>query len=146
LNDPTRVITSTATASPGSVGQSVIDRILRTTDFLTFGGGVTSGPRVRGASGMLENTPHNYIHNFIGGTTGNMADPALAARDPIFWLHHANVDRLWARWTALHPGRNPTQSAWLNQAFSFTSTSGNPATLTVAQTLNMQSLGYSYAP
>lgn len=146
LNDTTRVISPTSTANSGFVGQSVIDTILRATDFITFGGSQTSGPRVRGASGMLENTPHNYIHNFVGGTTGNMSDPALAARDPIFWLHHANVDRLWARWTELHPGRNPTQSVWLNQSFSFTNTSGNPVSMTAAQTLNMQSLGYSYAP
>ncbi len=144
LNDPTRVITASATANSGFVGQSVIDRILRTTDFVTLGGGPTSGPRVRGASGMLENTPHNYIHNFVGGTTGNMANPSLAGRDPIFWLHHANIDRLWARWTAQHPSANPTQSAWRNQAFSFTNTSGSPASMTAAQTLNMQGLGYRY--
>jgi hypothetical protein len=145
LHDPTRVIAPTSTASSGSVGQTVIDRIVRTTDFRTFGGGQTSGPRVRGASGMLENTPHNYIHNFVGGSTGNMSDPAVAARDPIFWLHHANIDRLWARWSSLHPGRNPTQNAWLNQAFTFTNTSGAAASMTAAQTLNMQNLAYSYA-
>ena len=27
--------------------------------------------------------------------------------DPIFWLHHANIDRLWAQWQQAHPGQNP---------------------------------------
>ena len=27
-----------------------------------------------------------------------------AGYDPIFWLHHANVDRHWARWQRLHDG------------------------------------------
>lgn len=27
-----------------------------------------------------------------------MADPYLAGVDPIFWLHHCNVDRLWEAW------------------------------------------------
>lgn len=30
---------------------------------------------------------HNNIHNFVGGS-GFMGDPATAAFDPIFWLHH----------------------------------------------------------
>jgi hypothetical protein len=23
--------------------------------------------------------------------------------DPVFWLHHCNIDRLWAEWQAMHP-------------------------------------------
>ncbi len=37
---------------------------------------------------------HNAGHNYIGG---NMADN-FSPIDPLFWLHHANVDRLWWRW------------------------------------------------
>ncbi|PVF92484.1 Di-copper centre-containing protein [Serendipita vermifera] len=46
------------------------------------------------------------IHGTIHGLTGNdghMGDPDFAAFDPVFWLHHANVDRLFALWQALHP-------------------------------------------
>jgi tyrosinase len=32
-----------------------------------------------------------------------MADPAVAGFDPIFFLHHANVDRLLSLWSALNP-------------------------------------------
>lgn len=39
---------------------------------------------------------HNSGHNFIGGHMGG----AFSPNDPIFWLHHANIDRLWARWQA----------------------------------------------
>jgi tyrosinase len=35
-----------------------------------------------------------------------------AARDPIFWLHHANIDRLWEAWLALEDHANPTGSRW----------------------------------
>lgn len=31
-----------------------------------------------------------------------MGFPEVAAFDPVFWLHHANVDRLFAMWQALH--------------------------------------------
>lgn len=33
-----------------------------------------------------------------------MSDPSVAAFDPIFWLHHCNVDRMTSLWAALHPG------------------------------------------
>ena len=39
----------------------------------------------------------------VGGRAGHMSDPAVAAFDPIFWLHHANIDRLVSLWEALNP-------------------------------------------
>ncbi|KAK6196963.1 hypothetical protein LQW54_010977 [Pestalotiopsis sp. IQ-011] len=42
---------------------------------------------------------HNSIHGQIGGQMGN---PQVAAFDPIFWLHHTNIDRMFAMWQALH--------------------------------------------
>jgi tyrosinase len=35
---------------------------------------------------------HNTVHMFVGGNT--MPNPAISPNDPMFWLHHANVDRL----------------------------------------------------
>ncbi|KAF2747125.1 Di-copper centre-containing protein [Sporormia fimetaria CBS 119925] len=45
---------------------------------------------------------HNTVHTNIGGG-GHMTNPAYSAYDPIFWLHHADVDRLFAIWQALNP-------------------------------------------
>ncbi|EXJ78291.1 hypothetical protein A1O3_09452 [Capronia epimyces CBS 606.96] len=45
---------------------------------------------------------HNSIHNSVGGY-GHMQFPEVAGFDPVFWLHHANVDRLFAMWQALYP-------------------------------------------
>ena len=44
-----------------------------------------------------------------------MSDPDAAALDPIFWLHHANIDRLWEVWRE-NPvtNINPTDPNWLN--------------------------------
>jgi tyrosinase len=66
--------------------------------------------------------PHNRIHVLIGGTGGFMSDPATAALDPIFWLHHCNIDRLWNKWLAGGGGRsNPpvTDVPWHTQNFTF---------------------------
>jgi len=54
-------------------------------------------PSRNGFSDMLEFTPHGSIHAAVG-TTDGMGAFEMAARDPIFWPHHANIDRLWESW------------------------------------------------
>ncbi len=57
----------------------------------------------------LELGPHNRIHGDVGGNMGNMASP----NDPLFWLHHCQVDHIWAMWQQNHPGAanyNPTNA------------------------------------
>ena len=38
------------------------------------------------------------VHDFIGGPGGHMGYPDIAGFDPIFFFHHANVDRILALW------------------------------------------------
>jgi hypothetical protein len=49
----------------------------------------------------LETGAHNDVHNWCNGT---ITSPPTAAYDPIFWLLHANVDRLWDTWQMNHTG------------------------------------------
>ncbi|KAF3903288.1 Tyrosinase [Dactylellina cionopaga] len=51
----------------------------------------------------LENI-HNDIHVRVGGG-GSMSYIPYAAFDPLFWLHHNNIDRLAAIWQAANPGK-----------------------------------------
>ncbi len=76
---------------------SIVNRVLSITDFESFLGSES-------ASGEVEQGPHNGVHAVCGGTMGTMRSP----EDPVFWLHHGNVDRLWAEWQL----RNPQ---WLTQ-------------------------------
>ncbi|KAK2748332.1 hypothetical protein FQN57_000990 [Myotisia sp. PD_48] len=46
---------------------------------------------------------HGQIHVAIGGDGGHMTYVPWSSYDPIFWLHHTNVDRLVALWQALNP-------------------------------------------
>lgn len=41
---------------------------------------------------------HNQVHVWVGGSMG----PATSPNDPVFFLHHSNVDRMWALWQAEH--------------------------------------------
>ena len=42
--------------------------------------------------------PHNDGHTLIGGQGGSMSNISYAAHDPIFWLHHCNIDRYFYNW------------------------------------------------
>lgn len=48
----------------------------------------------------LEGRIHNPGHMWVGGSMMAMSSP----NDPVFWLHHCNIDRLWAVWQRAHPG------------------------------------------
>jgi len=48
----------------------------------------------------LEVDIHNPPHNWVGGVMATGASPG----DPVFYLHHAWIDLLWAQWQLLHPG------------------------------------------
>jgi hypothetical protein len=112
----------------------------------SFGGQTLPTPsHFNGPPGRLESQPHNVIHVSLGGN-GWMADPNLAARDPIFWLHHANIDRLWNRWLASGGGRrNPTSGPWVTAIFSFVDETGAVVRLTGADIVdNARQLGYRY--
>jgi tyrosinase len=43
-------------------------------------------------------TMHNRIHVWIGGDMG----PSTSPNDPVFYLNHCNVDRIWAGWQQIH--------------------------------------------
>eukprot|EP01034_Spumella_vulgaris_P025852 gene25852-32349_t len=49
-------------------------------------------------------TPHNYLHNFVGGTKvlGDMEDASSSSWDPIFWFHHSNIERQQCAWFDRH--------------------------------------------
>jgi tyrosinase len=66
---------------------------------------------------------HGTIHNTIGGVA-HMWNLRYSAFDPIFWLHHCNVDRLFAIWENLNS--NYSIPSWSNKAQTFTMPSGIP--------------------
>jgi tyrosinase len=56
-------------------------------------------------SGRIENGPHGLIHFQVGGECGDFGTMA-SANDPLFFLHHTMVDRIWAKWQSSCPERN----------------------------------------
>jgi tyrosinase len=70
------------------------------------------------ASSALEQRPHNAVHVDIGGLMGSVP---TAAQDPIFYLHHSNIDRLWNLWLAQGNKRaDPVlDNIWTQRQFPF---------------------------
>ena len=122
-----------------------------------FGGPQTGFSHGGGSSGNLEANPHNLVHVYVGGsapdgqTYGLMSDPGLAGLDPIFYLHHANIDRMWAVWNQTPANTNPTAANWLNgpaaigeREFVMPMPGNSSWVYTPQQMSNLGSLNYSY--
>lgn len=98
---------------------------------------------------------HNTIHNTVGGT---MASLDTSAFDPIFWLHHANVDRIGAIWQAINPNTKivNTQASGSTyvagpgvrgesfQFLPFRTVNGNTNWWIASQAYDVRSTGYTY--
>jgi hypothetical protein len=98
------------------------------------------------AHGDVEGGPHDTVHVWVGGGQNpDMGVPDSAALDPIFWLHHCNIDRLWTRWLAASPRhKNPTDATWTGQKFEFFDVNGQPEQIAVNQLLNSQAAPLNY--
>ncbi|MGZ9099036.1 MAG: tyrosinase family protein [Brevundimonas sp.] len=104
--------------------------------FETFAGKLPDG------AGMVEGYGHNYIHELVGGLMKRLS---TAATDPIFWLHHANVDRVWATWHARQaPGVYPAD--WTARTLNgFVGARGeDTGDWRVGDVLETRALGYGY--
>lgn len=97
---------------------------------------------------QCETALHNLMQRFIGGTM----DTTTAPNDPLFFLHAANIDRLYAVWQGLHqasahflpvtgaPGQNLNDPL----VFSAVGRSAFETTATPASVVNHHTLGYRY--
>ena len=122
----------------------------------TFGGGERSDLSFDGGErGLLENVPHGAVHSLVGNDYdefGQLLDPGwmgsffTAGLDPLFWLHHANIDRLWEVWLRADASHvNPTgDPAFLDTTFTFPGPEGVELTWSVGEVLDTELLDYVY--
>ena len=93
-----------------------------------------------GFNPRLDQNPHFFTHFALGG---DMAEFSTVGGDPIFYLHHANIDRLWESWNRLG-NTNPTDPKYLNRKFSYGDRSGKRVDLPVSSSDRTAQLGYEY--
>ncbi|WP_051340840.1 tyrosinase family protein [Azospirillum halopraeferens] len=113
----------------------------------------TPGWYAYGYTGRTETQPHDNVHDGVGGLMGNVP---TAARDPIFYMHHCQIDHLWASWQS-YPGNDtinfapagqgtdarPTQADWDATVFAFVDGTGALVTATAPGAVDYRGL-YGY--
>lgn len=108
--------------------------------FTNFAG----GPR---SAGNVELYGHNLVHTLTGGLhpPGLMSRPETAAGDPVFWLHHCNVDRVWATWHRnVGPRVYPQEWAGIELDGFIGPQGQDTGPWRVGGVIETRSLGYSY--
>lgn len=92
----------------------------------------------------LEGSPHNTVHVITGIRSappwGHMLN-GMSPLDPCFWLHHCNVDRIWAEWQAAGNVTPP-----LNDVYSgfFVDGSGNVRDFAAQDYVDHRARGFTY--
>ncbi|KLU35670.1 hypothetical protein AB595_17020 [Massilia sp. WF1] len=92
-------------ATIDAVSTATIQAALAAPDFPTFGSLKSANHHTMAGFSVIEGRPHNSIHRCVGSRDCNFMDAQgfmtnfLSPVDPIFFLHHANLDRLWDVWT-----------------------------------------------
>lgn len=119
------------------------------TSKLFLGSPYRAGDEPEPGSGSIENAPHNPVHLWCGDNTQpnleNMGNFYSAGRDPIFFAHHSNIDRMWTIWRTLGGKRtNFTEPDWLDSAFLFYDENANLVRVKVRDCLDTKNLGYVY--
>ena len=88
-------------------------------DFVNFASSRAPNHSSNRGFAPLEAGPHNLVHNNVGGVatvtgpdgkpvttnTGGFMQDLMSPVDPIFFLHHSNMDRLWDVWTRKQQAR-----------------------------------------
>ncbi|PKA53516.1 Polyphenol oxidase, chloroplastic [Apostasia shenzhenica] len=142
---------------PTGSGQALIDDNLkimyrqlmnkRARPELFMGAAYRAGDNPNPGAGSLENVPHNTMHIWTGDSRQpNREDMGVlfsAARDPIFYAHHSNIDRLWEVWKTLG-GRVFTDSDWLNAGFLFYDENAQLVKVKVSDCVDTEKLRYTY--
>ena len=93
-----------------------------------------------GFNPRLDQNPHFFTHFALGG---DMAEFSTVGADPMFYLHHSNIDRLWESWNRLG-NENPTDPKYLDRKFSYGDRSGKRVDLPVSAADRTAQLGYEY--
>jgi N-acetylneuraminic acid mutarotase len=93
-----------------------------------------------GFNPRLDQNPHFFTHVALGG---DMAEFSTVGGDPLFYLHHSNIDRIWESWNRLG-NKNPTDPKYLNRKFSYGDRSGKRVDRPVSASDRTAQLGYEY--
>ena len=134
---------TTARAGPGSMAANGSTSSTRNGSIWTPSTRSSTSTRrtaTLGSIRRMDQNPHFFTHFALGG---DMAEFSTVGGDPMFYLHHANIDRIWESWNRLG-NKNPTDPKYLNRVFSYGDRSNKRADLPVSASDRTAQLGYEY--
>lgn len=86
-------------------------------------------------SNNINNAPHGFMHDYIGGgfddyevynpiyqktmDGGLMSWVPSAGFDPVFWMHHAQIDRIWESWSYSEYGKKAPEKELINTPWPY---------------------------
>ncbi|KAI3836590.1 hypothetical protein MKX03_008265 [Papaver bracteatum] len=119
------------------------------TPTLFLGSPYRAGDPPNPGAGTIELIPHNTVHIWTGDprqpNREDMGDFYSAARDPIFFAHHSNIDRMWTIWKRLGGNRKDfTDPDFLNAAFLFYDEKKQLVRVKVKDCLEPENLRFKY--
>ncbi|OJT09435.1 Tyrosinase [Trametes pubescens] len=117
--DDVESLISTLQANQADLTSKVYNLLTRTHTWPSFS---CNAPGDEDSTSNSLEAIHDAIHDCVGGP-GHMGDPAYAGFDPIFMLHHAQVDRLLSLWAALHPDVGVSEATASGGTFTIPSNS-----------------------
>ena len=89
----------------------------------------------------INSSIHGNIHVLVGNSLG-MGTVPYSAGDPLFWVHHSNIDRMWASWNR-NGGVNPVDATWAQQTCVFGGPTGRVSGV-LKDFFDCEALGYGY--
>ena len=120
-------------------------RVVGEHTFEEFGGGniVDDQGNIAFRGGSLDGGLHGAGHVYIGG---DMQSFTTAGNDPLFYAHHANVDRMWEVWRNAAclglPRSDPTHADWGKRRFAFQDRSGGALIVRSPDVVNTQAVRF----
>lgn len=124
------------TRTPGSDApelppKSDVDKVMAKKNYTEFTDCLESGNF--GNHPEFQTGMHDQVHVWVGGAMGQIP---IAPADPLFWLHHANIDRIWSLWQKQNPNKNPILMG--------PESTMDPWSVTEPQTRDTLNFGYIY--
>ncbi|OEL26462.1 Polyphenol oxidase, chloroplastic [Dichanthelium oligosanthes] len=123
---------------------------LSPTPSLFFGSAYRAGDDPNQGPGAVENIPHGPVHIWSGDpnqpASEDMGNFYSAGNDPLFYAHHANIDRMWSVWKGLDARRHTdiTDPDWLDASFLFYDETPKLVRIRVRDVLDTDRLRYRY--
>ncbi|KAH6556294.1 hypothetical protein KP509_1Z189500 [Ceratopteris richardii] len=121
--------------------------VTASTATLFMGGALRAGADLSNSTNGLHSAIHYYVGDPRTQLLQNMGNFGTAARDPIFYSHHSNVDRLWEVWRFNMPDGerfDHTDPDFLNAEFVFYDENANMVRVKVSDALDSEMLGVYY--